>query len=465
MLPLWEGWDEYAHFAWLEHWNEKGTLPRYDTPVSREIEASLELTPLTEELKWLGPEHFTYAQWWALAPPERAGRTGRLANLRGEWRGFAPKGSLVFYEAQQPPLYYWLAAIPERLASGWPLRERVVLVRLLSLLLASAVIPLGWWAALSVVGEGGAAMCAALLAVAPGLAIDVSRVANDGLAIAVAAFILVALVRRWPGWILGLALGAGLLSKAYLLSLIPAVIWLRRKHALVPVALALGVAGWWYARNLALGYAVSGWLDRADPMALVAAVVHVNWLSALNITAKSFVWFGAWSFLTLKSWAYTLLELVSGLGFVSAVRRPRLSAVWAMAGFHLVAMSYGVLVYFGAHKIGNLPGWYLWPMAAPLALLLAAGLGRRTAVLIALLGIADVYGAAALMVPYYAGFVSRNRADASRVFEGLARLHVPAWLAVAWLSATAAVLAIAFYRSARSRYRMTPEMALLNPAI
>ncbi len=464
MLPLWEGWDEYAHFAWLEHWNEKGTLPRYDTPVSREIEASLELTPLTEELKWLGPEHFTYAQWWALAPTDRAERTGRLANLRGEWRGVAPKGSWVFYEAQQPPLYYWLTAIPERLASGWPLRERVVLVRLLSLLLASSVIPLGWWAALAVVGEGGAAMCAALLAVAPGLAIDVSRVANDGLAIAVAAFILVALVRRWPGWILGLALGAALLSKAYLLSLIPAVIWLRRKQALVPVALALGLAGWWYGRNLALGYSVSGWLDRADPVALVAAVVQVNWRSALNVTAKSFVWFGAWSFLTLKSWAYMLLELVSVAGFGQALRKRGLSAAWVMSGFHLLAMAYGVLVYFVTHKIGNLPGWYLWPMAAPLALLLVGGLGRWTPVLIALLGIADVYGAVALMVPYYAGLVPRNRADASRVFEGLARMHIPAWLAVAWLSATATLVAIAFYRSARSRYRMKPEMASLNRA-
>lgn len=88
----WEGWDEYAHFAWLEHWNTKGTLPWYDTPVSREIEMSLELTPLTEELKWLGPDHFTCARWRALLPTERAERSARLASLQGELRGVAPRG-------------------------------------------------------------------------------------------------------------------------------------------------------------------------------------------------------------------------------------------------------------------------------------------------------------------------------------------------------------------------------------
>ena len=116
MLPLWEGWDEYAHFAWLEHWNQHHTLPRYDTPVAPEIGLSLSQTPLTEELKWMGPGHFTYEQWWKLPP--------------GLPLPLAPSPPLVFYEAQQPPLYYLLAAIPESLAHQWPLRSRVLLVRL-----------------------------------------------------------------------------------------------------------------------------------------------------------------------------------------------------------------------------------------------------------------------------------------------------------------------------------------------
>lgn len=465
MMPLWEGWDEYAHFAWLEHWNEKGTLPKYTTAVPREIEASLEVTPLSEELKWMGPEHFSYREWWALPASERLERSGRLMALRGELRAVAPRGALVFYEAQQPPLYYWMMAVPERLASRWPLRERVILVRLLSLLLASAVIPFGWFAVKAVLGEGAANLGAALLAVAPGLAIDTSRVANDGLAIAVTSLFLLILVKRWPDWALGVALGAALLSKPYLLSLIPVVILARRKDALRPLGIALVVAGWWYARNLAIGYSLSGWMDRAEPAAIAAAITQVNWLSAANVTAKSFLWFGAWSFLTLKSWAYVVLEVIGAAGFALALRRKDLGTAWAMFGFHALAMSYGVLVSFVAHQQSNLPGWYLWPMAAPLALLLVAGLGRWVAGLIVLLGIADVYGAAALLAPYYAGLSPRNKANAGQFLAALERLNVPLWLASAWFLATLALVVISAYRCGRNQYQTTPETELLNRAI
>jgi 4-amino-4-deoxy-L-arabinose transferase-like glycosyltransferase len=432
MLPLWEGWDEYAHFAWLAHWNQHGTPPRYDTPFPEEIEQSLKRTPLTEELKWLGPGHFTYEQWWARPAAER--RTIPEAG-----RAVPP---LVFYEAQQPPLYYWIAAVPERLAGPWPLRSRVLLIRLLSLLLASSVIPLAFLAAKTRLGDAEATLCAALLAAAPGLAIDTARVANDSLAIALSSLILLVLLRKGPAWLLGVVLGAALLTKAYLLSLIPAIVWLRRRKALVPVGIALVIGAWWYARNLAIGYSMSGWLDRAAPAAIAGAIGQVNWVSAANVVAKSFLWFGGWSFLTLKSWAYLVLELAGALGFAGALRTPGLAPAWSMVACHLAAITYGILVYFAAHQVGNLPGWYLWPMAAPLALLMAAGLKRWTAALVALLAVADIYGAAALMLPYYSGFVPRNRANAMHFTEALGRLNTPVWLAAAWLLATLTIVGL-----------------------
>src|SRR3954470_10632739 len=74
MLPLWEGWDEYAHFAWLQHWLDKGTIPDFHDPISREIDESMRLTPLANELKWIGAPYLIHPQWWALNPEERAGR-------------------------------------------------------------------------------------------------------------------------------------------------------------------------------------------------------------------------------------------------------------------------------------------------------------------------------------------------------------------------------------------------------
>ena len=83
MLPLWEGWDEYAHFAYLQHIvNNKGALPRFDTPVSREIDESMRLAPLAYELRELGPPYLTNEQWWALPAAEREDRRLRPMPLK-----------------------------------------------------------------------------------------------------------------------------------------------------------------------------------------------------------------------------------------------------------------------------------------------------------------------------------------------------------------------------------------------
>jgi hypothetical protein len=231
------------------------------------------------------------------------------------------------------------------------------------------------------------------------------------------------------------------------------------------VLLAIAIAGWWYIRNVMLGYSFSGWSDRGSTAGIAGAVMQVNWFGAANVVAKSFLWFGGWSFLTLKSWAYMLLEAIGGLAFAAALPTRGLAPAWSMAGFQIAAMGYGILVSWAAHGIGNLPGWYLWAMAAPLALLVAAGLGRWTIALLVLLGVADVYGAAALMMPFYSGFVPRNKANAFHFTEALGRLNTPVWLAGLWLLATVGVIVTAAYRSARSRARTLREIPLSHPAI
>ena len=50
----------------------------------------------------------------------------------------------------------------------------------------------------------------------------------------------------------------------------------------------------------------------------------------------------------------------------------------------------------GQH-VPNLPGWYLWPMAAPLAVILVAGLRSYSRIMIAALAAIDLYSAAATL--------------------------------------------------------------------
>jgi len=168
MLPLWEGWDEYAHFAWLQHWLDHGTLPDFHDPVSKEIDESMRLAPLAHELQWIGPPYLTHPQWWALPESERAARRQKLAALPTSFAHQPTEHRFDFYEAQQPPLYYWILSVPLRLVPGWPIEERVRLFRLLSMAIASLAIPLCWLAGRRILGEAPALFCTALLAAAPG---------------------------------------------------------------------------------------------------------------------------------------------------------------------------------------------------------------------------------------------------------------------------------------------------------
>jgi hypothetical protein len=436
LLPLWEGWDEYAHFAYVQHASETWALPGFDTKVSREIDESMRLAPLPYELRWIGPPYLTLAQWFALPAAERDSRARALAALPPEWARQPAEHPFVFYEAQQPPLYYWLMAIPLRLAASWHLWPRVLLLRLLSMAISSTAIPLTWAASRSV-------WAAALLAAAPGFAIDTARVANDSLAIALAALLLWLVMRRAHGVLVGMVLAAGLTTKAYFLGLLLAVVLCGGWQA---AGMAVLLSGWWDVRNALLGLSPAGWQDQTSPAQMLRAAVAVNWFDAASVTAKSFFWFGAWSFLTLKSWIYTLANVTGLVALVLALRkRAELRAPLIFLVCVAAEMAVGVLSYQATHGIGSIPGWYGWVAGGALAIVVAAGLGRWSALLTLGLAAIDIYGAAGLMAPYYAGVVERGRVH--MMWPGVSFPLVPWPLTVLWILATLAGPAVAFWSS------------------
>ncbi|MEP6715467.1 MAG: hypothetical protein ABJC09_07815 [Terriglobia bacterium] len=459
MLPLWEGWDEYAHFAAVQHWADHLTMPRFDDAMPREVDESMRLAPLAYELRWIGPPYLTHEQWWQLPATERSERLRLLSAMPPAWAREPALHPFTTYQAQQPPLYYWLLAMPLRLAAGWPLLARVFLLRWLSMAIASLAIPLTWSAAANLLGRGNALYAATLLAIAPGFLIDTFRIANDSVAIVAAALLLLLLsTRRSSPVAAGLTLGAALLAKAYLLALIPALIlcwWRQKKNLAIALALALLTGGWWYARNLLAGHTLSGWQGHPSG-GILSGAFHIDWLAAANITAKTFIWWGAWSFLTLKSWIYVLFEAIAAVGAVLASRRWReLKIPLIFAGFYLIQMAYGTLLFWKAEGVANLPGWYMWPVGGAFAMILAAGLKRATLVLIGLLALLDLYGVIAVMMPYYAGLATRGHVDARLFPEALQRLHTSLPLAALWILATIAIPLIAGWPG--------PDKPLRNP--
>ena len=345
-IPLWEGFDEWGHYAFIEHLRlHNGSLPRTSDAVTEEIRQSVESAAFKHEA----------------AQP------------------------LTLFEAQQPPLYYWILSIPNRLLISPPIETRVRILRMLSILLASLVIPTAYLAAIELFHRRSIALSVcALIASMPGLMIDIARIGNESLSIAIASWMVLLLLRKkTPA--LGIALGLGLLTKAYFLIFIPVLIFRRRIYS-IAVALALG--GWWYWRNLRLtgsftGESMEVATARLGFAAKLAAFGKVHWLSVIDAALWTHIWTGGWSFFTVKSWMYRVIEAVFAVCVVTIVyalaKRPwgrmksRMSMLVSIEVLFAAGISYQTVSIFLAKNISFAPGWYFYALIVPEALLLASG--------------------------------------------------------------------------------------------
>src|ERR1039457_6175478 len=274
MLPLWEGYDEWAHFSVIRHMAvSHEALVEREAAVPRDVEASLQLAPVPWEMRYLPPPWLTQDSYWSLPAEMRARRQAAFRTMPRAWSREAGGGGFRTYEALQPSLYYWMMTPAERLLGSSSLAVQVMALRWLSVLLASLAIPLVFAVGRRVFDEPLALGCAAIVALMPGVALDVARVGNDGLSMvlfSLLAWLAVRMMARgwdlWPAVGLGFTLGLGLLTKAYFLTAIPAfaLLWLwelRRAragrgvtvlHGLLAAAIGAAMAGWWYLRNLQL---------------------------------------------------------------------------------------------------------------------------------------------------------------------------------------------------------------------
>lgn len=402
MLPLWEGFDEYAHVAVIEHWLQHGSLPRVESAVPEAIARSLQSVPVPRNLLWIDGTR-SYTEYWK-AP-------GR--------RPQAALPSLTIYEAQQPPLYYWALCPAAWLARDWPLPSLVALLRMLSVLMASLFIPLTFLLARTRMPPLPALTTAALAALLPGLEADVCRVGNDSLALPMFSLLLLAAVdRRWV--LTGVVLGLGLLTKATFLAAVPALLliwtWQRSgwRRPLLALGLAAALGAWWYFWAHGATGSWSGWMEAVphpDQPPFLVEAARVNWLQAADAVFRSFVWFGDWSFLTVKRWMYYLCGALLLLCLLPALPRVKtFLPEFAMLGAFLAAMAYNVVLTHRNHGISASTGWYCCTLTSAFVIVITAGALHWKPWLLALLAATFVmitlYGEMFLAVPYYYGLLA-----------------------------------------------------------
>src|SRR5215467_1554576 len=225
-LPLWEGYDEWSHFAVVQRMAFRGEpLVARDAPIGGDIAASLELAPVAWESRNLPPPSLTQDDFWRLPPEERVRRESLFRAIPSSAAHQDSTGPLKAYEGLQGPLYGWIMTPVLLAASHAHLSTQVLLVRLFGVLLVSLIIPLTFRIGRGILDDGLALGCAAVVAVMPELLIDTARAGNDGVAaVLFTAVIWLSLevarngLTRGRAITLGASLGLGLLAKAYFLT-------------------------------------------------------------------------------------------------------------------------------------------------------------------------------------------------------------------------------------------------------
>ena len=405
LLPLWEGFDEPFHYGYVEHLEKYREFPELGkTPLSGQVWTSLHLAPASRAVKDNLPWAIAFDEYFRMPQFQRE-------RMRLELEGLSLSGSSnsLNYEAHQPPLAYLLLATADNFWSSASLPTRVWRLRLLCAVFASVgtiffLSRLARRLGMSRLDEQS------LLFVVLSLQMfyaTTAHISNDWLAVPVMVALferLLAAQERPTSYNMVTLAGlfaAGLLTKAYLLALVPVVFavllalvkqrrmnW--RKIALftAPVLVACGP---WYVRNLRLYGNLSGMQETAggtDWAGLTAAFLHVPWLRSATDLMFSSLWTGNNSITTFSS--VTLSMLLAGVFAASLVylfvlvKKPPPrgeSIVLLGCAAYLVALAYSTTVtfWFTKGKALTVSPWYTQPFLLLLLALLFCGLARDRA--------------------------------------------------------------------------------------
>jgi hypothetical protein len=365
VLPLWEGFDEPFHYAYVQAISQLHALPVLNRmTISLEIRRSLNAVPLSRLLSETVPGSISFEEWSKLTEQEKKSRFDQLRELTSQMQ--KESGGILNYEAQQAPLAYVLYSPLDWAVAGAPLRSRIIWLRIIGTVASSVFLFFGLERLSRVLELNGVLRlsCFTVCFEVQMLWASIAHVGNDVLAIPLTVWFLAMLtiaVKRSTArnlLVVSLIFALGLLSKAYFLAFAPLMaglmIWLsatRRvtwKAAGLSAALIFLINAPWYARNYALYGSFSGTQQSVAGVGFrqaMAALSEIHWpRSALDFALWS-LWTGNWSFLAFsKATLFLELLLLSGALICYLLHMPRIERgeLWLLGGCVLFALG---LVY------------------------------------------------------------------------------------------------------------------------
>jgi hypothetical protein len=479
VAPMWDGFDEPGHLAYILFIDDHGRPPGFDEPSFAQffLDANRHL-PST-----VGLGAPTFVEWRKMPAAERERNRAILDQLARD-----PNRYRVYmsgnYERQQGPVFYYLAAIPGFILRHLTLPKLVAAMRLFCVLLASTAVPISAGALLLIGGESALAIGLPLVALAPNTIFAFDRISNESLVLPLMAAITYALIAVAMNrsmrdfWLLGILTSIGIWTRLTIVSVLAGVLiavlisrtrsWRCWLAALGLPIVALGILLAW---NQAASGHMSGVIERTTVSATTVedvekALARLRGLPVARELVKNHLWSGGWAFLKPPDALYAAVVIgIVVLIVIALVRRkkpiprtiwPLLTVIVAYLAAMAMHMLNGAIAAIKDPKFPTIgaEGWYLDEMRTMEACLVAVVFGaafsaRRVAqISIVLLLIANVAGTLLLLLPHWAGYsgheigfdVYRGAVEAAPIHRFTA---LPFAIAIGWLLALLGALKLA----------------------
>ncbi len=427
ILPPWEGFDETAHYSYLQQIADTHKMPRQSTAfISKDVENYSLFAPIP--YSGVSPAErnggFTYKGFFE-SPDEVVKRGYEHIHKPPINPRTYTEGNSLNWQSQHPPLYYLLLC-PIYLSTkhlSWGVQ--LFILRLTSYLFAWSALIIGCFIYLNgiysnsfKIDEGiyywitlGFGVWPILF---PAWFPEMSRMGNDSLCALIMALIWAVSIRAGNkglslayAFAIGLLLGMGCLTKSFFVPVTVGVVgfwsirqWsLEGKKDLIPLLFRLFliilttalISGWWYFMNwhqhgVALGSDEMIHLKNAGGLLknLLQNFSLKAWLRGHAAFATTFAWSCTWSYarpqyIYLAPMAFTTIFVSTA--YIIALRNFKITAIpWLPAWIYLpvlLGFSYHVLLRIALTGEGRgTSGYYLHFLVVPLVVALGIGFAK-----------------------------------------------------------------------------------------
>ena len=425
ILPIWEGFDETAHFSYIQQVADSKKLPLDGKdPISTDIEKYYQYAPVPKAIFSETPskKRLTYQSFF-LKSDESLSDSKEFVHSTNSPRKYFP-GRGHNWESQHPPLYYILLS-PIYLATkqlSWG--KQIFILRITSYTFAWLGLVVAVFTCLELAKKQSsrnkiylwnwAAIGAGLWPFFfPAWFSDMARIGNDSICCLLLSLVWLVSIKMTTlektcykhFLLLGFLLSLGCLTKVIFIPITFGVLsfWLFREWnlrgeigflkttrlcCLIIVAIVVS-SGWWYWNNYVQYGVISGNIDlkflkQAGGLwdGLEINFSFLQWVRSNAALAVTFGWIGSWSLVKPQLIFLTpiifMLFLVVYAYLQNIRHRKIISSEWLptwLALPILIGLSYHILVRIALTGEGRgTPGFYLHILAAPMSAALGLSL-------------------------------------------------------------------------------------------